>query len=86
RRRVENELREIENELRRVASIREEGIELGRVRQQRTSILTLLTKRFGSVDTAIEEALGDKTDMGELERLLLTAAMCGSLDEFKASL
>ncbi|MDO5554949.1 MAG: hypothetical protein Q4G68_14430, partial [Planctomycetia bacterium] len=64
----------------------EEGIELGRVRQQRTSILALLTKRFGSVDATIEEALAGKTDLGELERLLLTAASCGSLDEFKASL
>ncbi|MDO5554273.1 MAG: hypothetical protein Q4G68_10975 [Planctomycetia bacterium] len=65
---------------------REEGIEEGKLRQQRSSILVLLTERFGSVDAAIEEALAGKTDAGELQRLLLAAATCGSLDEFKTRL
>jgi len=58
-----------------------------RLATRRLDVLKVLSKRFGPASRAdIEAALGDVTDFDELGQLLLLAADCVSLNDFRKSL
>ena len=63
-----------------------EGIVKGRAEGQISDVRTLLEARFKHIDSAIKDALSGKTDIEELRRLLIAAATCSDINEFKARL
>ena len=65
---------------------RAEGRMEGRAEGQISDILTLLNERFGPVDSVMQKTLSAKSQPDELRFLLITAATCTNLDEFKAQL
>ena len=58
----------------------------GRAEGQIKSISALLETRFGVLDEALQDAISDKTDDETLQALLIRAATCADLEEFKRGL
>ena len=65
---------------------RAEGEAKGRAEGQIKSISALLETRFGVLDEALQDAISDKTDDETLQALLIRAATCADLEEFKRGL
>ena len=65
---------------------REEGRAEGEAKGRVKDISVLLELRFGVLDAALHDAISGKTDDETLQALLIRAATCADLEEFKRGL
>ncbi len=61
----------------------DEGMEKGKTEGALKNLLDILTARFGAVPVLLKRQLSKNSDMDDLERLVVLAATCESMDEFK---
>ena len=73
-------------EIQKLQKEAEENLTKGRAEGQIKSISALLETRFGVLDEALQDAISDKTDDETLQALLIRAATCADLEEFKRGL